>query len=202
MAGSASASTYVAGALFGRLALCRYNNIVSGLGQTNQPAIRKQRFASPKPTRQLAMEEQQFLFRAGRVDGSVRTVDVGIPPPIVHHLHVPLSLSLSTQYVGPLRCVALFNQKHASPRLGQMIPRVAGGRTDGIYHCFAAPIHTIAGRITGPNAIESIPPPSVMVRTYCQVLHTTERYVGTYEKPDDGSVAAAAARINTTTYDT
>ena len=101
-----------------------------------------------------------------------------------------------------LRCVALFNQKHASPRLGQMIPRVAGGRTDGIYHCFAAPIHTIAGRITGPNAIESIPPPSVTVRTYCQVLHTTERYVGTYEKPDDGSVAAAAARINTTTYDT
>ena len=102
------------------------------------------------------------------------TVDVGIPPPIVHHLHVPLSLSLSTQYVGPLRCVALFNQKHASPRLGQMIPRVAGGRTDGIYHCFAAPIHTIAGRITGPNAIESIPPPSVTVCTYCQVLHTTK----------------------------
>ena len=125
MAGIASASTYVAGALFGRLALCRYNNIVSGLGQTNQPAIRKQRFASPKPTRQLAMEEQQFLFRAGRVDGSVRTVDVGIPPPIVHHLHVPLSLSLSTQYVGPLRCVELFNQKHVSPRLASPRPNDA-----------------------------------------------------------------------------
>jgi len=52
-------------------------------------------------------------------------------------------------------------------------------------------------------------------RTQCHREHTTtigygayilpgftyyERYVGTYEKPDDGSVAAAAGRINTTTY--
>jgi hypothetical protein len=109
----------VAGALFRRLALCRYNNIVSGLGQASQrPTIRKQRFAQTKPTRQLATSNGgatilvpgracRWLGTVGRYPSSYRP-----PPP-----RPAVAVSVAVHTVGPLRCVALFNQKHASPRL-------------------------------------------------------------------------------------